>query len=535
MNTVVCRRGFDSAARRVSAERIASLHIWVRECHELYLRKDSQELARRSTELLQFARFLRGHELSMLTNHFAMIKLEDDQFWHALAGELARNGLPDPTPEDVALIADAYSKAHCFNLEVIELITLHFSAIESRLEPYPLSVMIMSLGNLVEYRDDNRFAPRPREGFRSAVRVEAEAFLALLEMAAAWVIRNDHALSPLTLTSLLQGFTKLRYSNRVLYRSLAVATRLLAPEMSFEQVCANLSSFSRMDKHDRRAISALLDRLCTLPEDEPVDLAFLPPLVHVIAKLDLRDSNVQRVILKRLPGCMNDLKTGELIRVLSMLPNVIHKPTESFLVDMFGPSSRCQSELRCSHDQTVISVIVEAANRMNYFDDHEFWELVMAVVSREVSRSTWHVEARVKCFVAVAKLDAERYPETVPKFFQMMEPIITEEIPTWNPTTITGLAWGLLWRKVPLSSTLAAVFRYAMDNIDNYDQSDIYRLIRLMASLESPYPSELPALVKSVNDRLVQQGFYFTPYQCKLVESFCKKFDIHLRSKNPDG
>ncbi|KAF4692886.1 hypothetical protein FOZ60_012388 [Perkinsus olseni] len=507
--------------------------------------RDTASLARRAPEFLELTPFLRGYELSMLANHFAMIKLQREDFWHALARKLIENGLPDPTPDDVALISDAYGKAQCFSTEVMRLLAQQLSVIESRLEAYPLSVLMMSLANMVEHREDNRLAPRPRQGFRSAARADADDMIDLLEPVAAW------------------GFTKLRYSNTALYRSLAAATRLLAPEMSFEQVCANLASFNRLERHDRRAIIALLDRLDELPEDEMMDNAFLPSLVHVVGKLGLKTMNSSNIIARyqqnsslgsvqpyfglRPERAENHIEEAAglhdrhedwraLIRVLSMLPTVVHRPSATFLHELFAPGARCQRELRDSHDQTIISVIVEAANRLGYDSEPEFWKLVMETVPGEVAANQWLAEPFVKCFVAVAKLEVENYPVEVPQFFEVMEPMIVREIPGWNTTIVTALTWGLLWRKQALDPTVTAVLQFARENITTYDKADVYRLIRLLASLGDRPPCELAPLIEMVNQRIDQGQFFYSEYQCKLMSSVSTKLngDIdegHLHSK----
>lgn len=88
-------------AVHIPVDRIASLSSWVKECHELYLDKDAEgvsdhpsvrsanyatcvaffQLIRRAPEFLELAPFLRCYEVSMLTNHFAMVKLQREDFW----------------------------------------------------------------------------------------------------------------------------------------------------------------------------------------------------------------------------------------------------------------------------------------------------------------------------------------------------------------------------------------------------------------------------------------------------------------------
>lgn len=70
---------------------------------------------------------------------------------------------------------------------------------------------------------------------------------------------------------------------------------------------------------------------------------------------------VEMAISRGMPACMSGLRIGELIRVLSMLPAVVHRPSTAFLQELFGPGTRCERELMHSHDQIIISVIVEAA------------------------------------------------------------------------------------------------------------------------------------------------------------------------------
>ncbi|KAF4740886.1 hypothetical protein FOZ62_018980 [Perkinsus olseni] len=84
MHASIGRGGLKVAAEGISVDRIASLGSWVKECHELYLKKDAQALARRAPEFLELTPFLRGYELSMLANHFAMIKLQREDFCHAV-------------------------------------------------------------------------------------------------------------------------------------------------------------------------------------------------------------------------------------------------------------------------------------------------------------------------------------------------------------------------------------------------------------------------------------------------------------------
>ncbi|EER16435.1 hypothetical protein Pmar_PMAR021031 [Perkinsus marinus ATCC 50983] len=159
----------------------------------------------------------------------------------------------------------------------------------------------------------------------------------------------------------------------------------------------------------------------------------------------------------------------------------------------------------------------------------EFWELVLATIPREVAVSQWGAEPLVKCFVAVAKLETEIYPVSLPNFFHVMEPIVVREIPAWNPTIVTALTWGLLWRKQALRATVTAVLQFAQDNMATYGKAEVYRLVRLMASLDGDTVREWSPLIKMINRRVDQEHYAYSEHQCKLVEAFCNRFGVHVR------